>query len=46
VLVAGCFLNAIILVIETLLLLGGERINDLEIEDEEKIDLSTANNHG
>ncbi len=46
VLVAGCFLNAIILVVETILLLGGERIDDLRIEDEEKVDLSTNHNHG
>jgi len=40
--VTGCFINAIILVLEILLLLGGERTNDLQIEDEEKIDLSTS----
>jgi TRAP-type C4-dicarboxylate transport system permease small subunit len=42
VLVAGCFINAVILVFEMMLLLGGERTDDLQIDDEEKIDLSSS----
>lgn len=40
VLVAGCFINVVILVIETLLLLFGERVDDLQIDDQDTIDLS------
>ena len=41
VLVTGCLINAIILVFETALLLFGERIDDLQIDDQASIDLSS-----
>ena len=41
VLVTGCLINAIILVFETALLLFGERIDDLQIDDQPSIDLSS-----
>ena len=41
VLVTGCLVNAIILLFEMLLLIRGERIDDLKIDDEENIDLSS-----
>ena len=41
VLVTGCLINAIILVFETALLLFGERIAALQIDDQASIDLSS-----
>ena len=41
VLVVGCLVNAIILVFEIILLLFGERIDDLQIDDQASIDLSS-----
>jgi TRAP-type C4-dicarboxylate transport system permease small subunit len=41
VLVTGCLINAIILIFETALLLFGERIDDLQIDDQPSIDLSS-----
>ena len=41
VLVTGCLINVIILVFETALLLFGERIDDLQIDDQASIDLSS-----
>ena len=41
VLVTGCLINAIILVFETALLLFGERVDDLQIDDQASIDLSS-----
>ena len=41
VLVTGCLVNAILLLFEMLLLIRGERIGDLKIDDEENIDLSS-----
>lgn len=42
VLAAGCALNAIILTLETLLLISGERIDDLKIDDEQLIDMNDS----
>ena len=41
VLVVGCLVNAIILVFEIVLLFVGERIDDLQIDDQASIDLSS-----
>ena len=41
VLVVGCLVNAIILVFEIILLLFGERIDDLQIDDQASIDFSS-----
>ena len=41
VLVTGCLINSIILIFETALLLLGERIDDLQIDDQPSIDLSS-----
>ena len=42
VLAAGCSLNAIILALETILLIAGERIDSLKIDDGEIIDMNDS----
>ncbi len=40
VLVAGCLFNSIILVLEIIMLIAGEHVEDLQIDDDEAIELS------